>query len=68
VHAGEGGEVSYIRGQDERNAGAFVGEWPEVVTEGTDLEDCRDSLRDAVEQMVLAYREQGQEIPLEHGE
>ena len=22
-------------------------EWPEVVTEGTDLEDCRESLRDA---------------------
>lgn len=41
-------------------------EWPEVVTEGTDLEECRDSLRDAVEQMALAYREQGQKIPIEH--
>lgn len=32
-------------------------EWPEVITEGADLEDCRNSLRDAIEQMVLAYKE-----------
>jgi len=41
-------------------------EWPEVVTEGRDLEDCRDSLRDAVREMVLAYRELGKEPPVEH--
>ena len=38
-------------------------EWPEVVTEGTDLEDCRAMLRDALHEMVLAYRELGKEIP-----
>jgi len=38
-------------------------EWPEVVTEGKSLEDCREMLRDALEQMVLAYREQKKEIP-----
>jgi len=39
-------------------------EWPEVVTEGKDLEDCRSMLRDALNEMVLAYSELGKEIPL----
>ncbi len=39
-------------------------EWPEVVTEGEDLEECRDMLRDALREMVLAYRDLGKEIPL----
>ena len=38
-------------------------EWPEVVTEGNDLEDCRAMLRDALQEMVLAYRQLGKEIP-----
>jgi predicted RNase H-like HicB family nuclease len=37
-------------------------EWPEVVTEGKDLEDCRSMLRDALNEMVLAYNELGKEI------
>ena len=41
-------------------------EWPEVVTEGKDLEDCRESLKDALNEMVLAHRELGKEIPAEH--
>lgn len=39
-------------------------EWPEVVTEGTDIEDCRSMLRDALGEMILAYQQQGKEIPL----
>jgi len=39
-------------------------EWPEVVTEGRDLEDCRAMLRDALNEMILAYKELGKEIPL----
>jgi len=39
-------------------------EWPEVVTEGGDLEDCRKMLRDALNEMVIAYRQMGKEIPL----
>ena len=39
-------------------------EWPEVVTEGKDLEDCRSMLRDVLNEMVLAYSELGKEIPL----
>jgi predicted RNase H-like HicB family nuclease len=38
-------------------------EWPEVVTEGKDLDDCRAMLRDALNEMVLAYKDQGIEIP-----
>ena len=38
-------------------------EWPEVVTEGRDLEDCREMLRDALKEIILAYQQQGREIP-----
>ena len=39
-------------------------EWPEIVTEGKDLEECRLMLRDATQEMVLAYQQQNKEIPL----
>jgi len=38
-------------------------EWPEVVTEGKDLEECRAMLKDALKEMVAAYRQIGNEIP-----
>lgn len=38
-------------------------EWPEVVTEGSTLEECRTMLRDALQEMVLAYQELGKELP-----
>ncbi len=38
-------------------------EWPEVVTEGKDLGDCQIMLRDAWQEMILAYQQQGKEIP-----
>jgi predicted RNase H-like HicB family nuclease len=38
-------------------------EWPEVITEGKDLEECRAMLRDALREMMLAYRQLGKEIP-----
>jgi predicted RNase H-like HicB family nuclease len=38
-------------------------EWPEVVTEGRDLEDCRTMLRDALNEMILSYKQLGKEIP-----
>ena len=38
-------------------------EWPEVVTEGKDLEECRTMLRDALHEMVLAYDQLGKETP-----
>jgi predicted RNase H-like HicB family nuclease len=39
-------------------------EWPEVITEGKTLEECRKMLQDALHEMVLAYQEQKKEIPL----
>lgn len=39
-------------------------EWPEVVTDGKDLEECRAMLRDALKEMVLAYEQLGREIPV----
>jgi predicted RNase H-like HicB family nuclease len=32
-------------------------EWPEVVTEGQDIERCRGMLRDALDEMVAAHQE-----------
>jgi predicted RNase H-like HicB family nuclease len=39
-------------------------EWPEVITEGENLEECRESLQDALQEMMAAYRQQAKEIPL----
>ena len=38
-------------------------ELTEVVTEGETLDECREMLQDALQQMVLAYREQDKEMP-----
>lgn len=38
-------------------------EWPEVITEGKTIEECREMLRDALREMILAYKQQGREIP-----
>ena len=42
-------------------------EWPEVITEGKTIDECREMLRDALSEMILAYKEQGREIPLGGG-
>ncbi|MFO7773081.1 MAG: type II toxin-antitoxin system HicB family antitoxin [Dehalococcoidia bacterium] len=39
-------------------------EWPGVITEGKTIEECREMLRDALLEMMQAYRQQGKEIPL----
>ncbi len=39
-------------------------EWPEVVTESKNIEECREMLRDALREMIEAYKQQGREIPL----
>jgi predicted RNase H-like HicB family nuclease len=38
-------------------------EWQEVITEGATLEECRDMLKDATSEMILAYQQQNREIP-----
>ncbi len=41
-------------------------EWPEVITEGINIEECRFMLQDALHEMVLAYRTIGKTIPIEN--
>ncbi len=38
-------------------------EWPEVITEGKTLDECRKMLKDALSEMVVAYRQQEKDIP-----
>ncbi len=38
-------------------------EWPEVITEGKTIEECREMLKDALCEMILAYQQQGKEAP-----
>ena len=50
-----------------RTSSGYMGhvvEWPEVVTEGETLDECREMLQDALHEMVLAFRQQAKEIPL----
>ncbi len=42
-------------------------EWPEVITEARSLEECREMLQDALQEMIEAYRQQHKEIPLGGG-
>ncbi|HEX9867055.1 MAG TPA: type II toxin-antitoxin system HicB family antitoxin [Candidatus Tectomicrobia bacterium] len=39
-------------------------EWPEVVTEGKTIEECREMLQDALHEMIIAYQQQNKEIPI----
>ena len=57
--------VNYTAKYTKINSG-YMGqliEWPEVVTEGEDLEECRALLRDALREMLLAYGQLGKEVP-----
>jgi predicted RNase H-like HicB family nuclease len=42
-------------------------EWPEVITEGKTLEECRRMLQDALHEMIPAYQMQNKELPLGGG-
>lgn len=39
-------------------------EWPEVITEGKSLEECRELLHDALREMITAYKQQEKDIPV----
>lgn len=55
----------YIATSARIDAG-YVGqvvEWPEVVTEGKDIEECRLTLQDAPYEIILAYGERNWELP-----
>ena len=39
-------------------------DWPEVLTEGKTLEECRAMVEDALHEMIAAYRQQKKKIPV----
>ena len=39
-------------------------DWPEVVTEGKTIEECREMLQDALNEMIAAYAQLGKEVPV----
>ena len=39
-------------------------EWPEVITEGETIEECREMLEDALREMMLAYIQLKKEVPM----
>ena len=60
---------SYTAKYTKTNSG-YMGQlvdWPEVITEGKTLEECREMLRDALKEMISAYKQQGREVPLGGG-
>jgi predicted RNase H-like HicB family nuclease len=38
-------------------------DWPEVITEGQTVEECRGMLQDTLHEMILAYRQMNKPIP-----
>lgn len=38
-------------------------EWPEIITEGKSIEECRLMLEDATREMIAVYKEDGLPIP-----
>ena len=52
--------LSSFTAKYKRVSSGYMGqilEWPEVVTEGKTLEECREMLEDALKEMILAYKE-----------
>jgi predicted RNase H-like HicB family nuclease len=41
-------------------------EWPEIITEGATIEDCREMLEDAAREMIEVYKEDKLDIPKGH--
>ena len=59
--------VSNYTAKYSRISSGYMGqlvEWPEVITEGKMLDECRELLKDALQEMIKAYRQQGKEIPI----
>ncbi|WDN89999.1 hypothetical protein BuS5_02969 [Desulfosarcina sp. BuS5] len=58
--------VNYTAKYTKIDAG-YMGQlidWPEVITEGKNLEECRTMLKDVLCEMVLAYNDLGKKIPI----
>jgi predicted RNase H-like HicB family nuclease len=38
-------------------------DWPEIITEAKTIEQCRELLKDALHEMILAYQLKGFDVP-----
>jgi len=66
----EGSMLKTYTAKYTRISSGYMGqlvEWPEVITEGKSLDDCRQLLQDALQEMIVAYRQQHKEIPVGGG-
>ncbi len=41
-------------------------EWPDIISEGVSIDECREMLEDATREMIAVYREDGLPIPQGH--
>ena len=41
-------------------------EWPEIISEGATIEECRSMVEDAAREMMEVYREDGLPVPQGH--
>jgi len=48
---------------DSGYMGQLIG-CPNVITEGKAIEECREMLQDALNEMIIAYHQQDKEIPI----
>jgi predicted RNase H-like HicB family nuclease len=60
--------ITYTAKYTKTNSGYMgqIVEWTEVITEGATIEECRIMLQDALKEMILAYRQQNKEIPIDN--
>jgi predicted RNase H-like HicB family nuclease len=67
LHADEVSTKSFYTAKYTLIDSGYMGqivEWPEVITEGSTLEECRAMLEDALREMVAAYAGMKKELPL----
>lgn len=60
--------LSTYAARNTRIGSGYMGqliEWPEVITQGRTLEECREMPQDALHEMILAYRQQKKQFRLE---
>ena len=53
--------ISKYTAKYSKTESGYIGqlvEWPEVVTEGKSIEECRKMFQDALKEMILAYKQQ----------
>lgn len=53
--------IQYVKDFDGYTA--QVVEWPDVVSCGTNFDECRDMIFSAIQEMMVDYKNDGKEIP-----